>query len=93
MKEFSWEHASVWSQTALKEICTESRLRRQLGKVQAAVIWVAMLMALWLLASDEWTNYETRQVHARNPTAIQVSRGETHAGNSGEEKISFWAHF
>lgn len=76
----------------MKEICTESRLKRQLGKVQAAVIWVAMLMALWLVASDKWTNYETRQVRARHPTAIQVSRGEAHAGNSSEEEITFWAY-
>lgn len=77
----------------MKEICTESKLRRQLGKVQAAVIWVAMLMVFWLVASDKWTNYETRQVHTRHPVAIQVNRGKAHAGNSGKEEISFWTQF
>lgn len=64
----------------MKEIYTESKLRRQLGKVQAAVIWVAMLMALWLVASDKWTNHETGQVCTRHPVAIQVSRGKAHKG-------------
>lgn len=46
----------------------EQAEERQLGRVQAAVIWVAMLMALWLVASDKWTD-ETRQVHAGHSAA------------------------